>query len=499
MTSMRKKNHFFKNLKNINYLINNLLEKNLNKLKFNNLLNLARSNKIILSFVAVVFVFISYLLFPSFYNKTDVANKLQNELFKNLSLNITFQNKLNYNFFPRPHFVSKKVILNYKQKNISEIETLKIYISLENLFSLKEIQIDDVVIENANFNFDKSNYNFFFKLLNNNFLNKDLSIENSNLFFENKNNEILFINKILNMKYSYDTNELKNIMISKNEVFNIPYEIRVLNDEKNKKFISKLNLNFLKLQLDSVYNYSNWAKNGKIDLISNKSKSIINYKINKKFLEFDYQDKFENPKFLYKGIFNLNPFYSTYKGKANEINISKFFDSNSLIVQLLKTEILNSKNIDFKLSVIADKIKDSIFFKKLNLNSKIEDGLIDLDNTKFKWGRSANFKVENSLIYVKNGELIIDGNIKINIDDYSEIYKFLLTPKSYRKQLKNIETNFSYNLDQKTIKLTDIRIDNQYNQNVNTAMRDITLKGNNLQNKIYLKNLLNEAIKSYAG
>ena len=136
MTSMRKKNHFFKNLKNINYLINNLLEKNLNKLKFNNLLYLARSNKIILSFVAVVFVFISYLLFPSFYNKTDVANKLQNELFKNLSLNITFQNKLNYSFFPRPHFASKKAILNYKQKNISEIETLKIYISLENLFSL---------------------------------------------------------------------------------------------------------------------------------------------------------------------------------------------------------------------------------------------------------------------------------------------------------------------------------------------------------------------------
>ena len=499
MTSMRKKNHFFKNLKNINYLINNLLEKNLNKLKFNNLLNLARSNKIILSFVAVVFVFISYLLFPSFYNKTDVSNKLKNELIEDLSLNITFKNKLNYNFFPRPHFTSKIAILNYKQKNISEIEKLKIYISLKNLFSLKKIQINDVVIENANFNFDKSNYNFLFKLLNNNFLNKDLSIENSNLFFENKNNEILFINKILNMKYFYDTNELKNIMISKNEVFNIPYEIKVFNDQKNKKLISKLNLNFLKLQLKNEHDYNNKVKTGKIDLISNKSKSIINYKINKKLFEFNYQDKFENPKFLYKGIFNLNPFYSTYEGKAEQINISKFFVSNSMIVQLLKTEILNSKNIDFKLSVIADNIKESIFFKKLNLNSKIEDGLIDLDNTKFKWGRSVNFKVDNSLIYVKKGELIIDGNIKINIDDYNEIYKFLLTPKSYRKQVKNIETNFSYNLDQKTIKLTDIRIDNQYNQDVNTTMRDITLKDNNLQNKIYLKNLLNEAIKSYAG
>ena len=496
---MRKKNLFFKNLKNINYLINNLLEKNLNKLKFNNLSNLARSNKIILSFVALVFVFLSYLLFPSFYNNSEVSNKLKNELIENLNLNITFQNKLNYNFFPRPHFASKKAILNYKQKNISEIETLKIYISLKNLFSLKEIKIDEVVIENANFNFDKSNYNFFFKLLNNNFLNKDLSIENSNLFFENKNNEILFINKILNMKYFYDTNELKNIMISKNEVFNIPYEIRVFNDQKNKKLTSKLNLNFLKLQLKNEHNYNNKVKTGKIDLISNKSKSIINYKINKKLFEFDYQDKFENPKFLYKGIFNLNPFYSTYEGKAEQINISKFFDTNSLIVQLLKTEILNSKNIDFKLSIIADKIKDSIFFKKLNLNSKIEDGLIDLDNTKFKWNNSTNFIIDNSLIYVKNGELIIDGNLKINIDNHNEIYKFLLTPKSYRKQVKNIETNFSYNLDQKTINLTDIRIDNQYNQDFNIIMRDITLKDNILQNKIYFKNLLNKAIKSYAG
>ena len=496
---MRKKNLFLKNLKNINYLINNLLEKNLNKLKFNNLSNIARSNKIILSFVALFFIFITYLLLPSFYNKTEMSNKLKNELIENLNLNFNFQNKLNYNFFPRPHFVTKEAIINYKKKDISTIEKLKIYISLDSLFSLNNIQINNVFIENANFNFDKSNYNFFTELLNNNFLNKHLTVENSNIFFENKNNEILFINKILKMKYSYDANELKNIMISKNEIFNIPYEVKIFNDEKNKKFISKLNLNFLKLQLDNVYNYNKEVKTGKIDLISNKAKSIINYKINKKFLEFDYRDKPENPKFLYKGTFNLNPFYSTYEGRAEQLNISKLFDLNSLTVQLLKTEILNSKNIDFKLNIIVDNIKDTFLFKKLNLNSKIEDGLIDLDNTKFELNNSANFKIDNSLIYVKNGELLIDGILKINLDDYNEIYKFLLTPKKFRKKVKNIKTNFSYNLDQKTMRLTDIRIDNQYNQDVNKIMSEIILKDNKLQNKIYFKNLLNKVIKSYSG
>ena len=48
-----------------------------------------------------------------------------------------------------------------------------------------------------------------------------------------------------------------------------------------------------------------------------------------------------------------------------------------MIVQLLKTEILNSKNIDFKLNIMQN-IYNNLNFKKLILNSKIHDGLIDL-------------------------------------------------------------------------------------------------------------------------
>ena len=63
---MSKSNHLFKYLNNINKSINSLLEKNLNKLKFNNLIYLAKNNKIILTFVAVFIIFTSYLLIPSF-------------------------------------------------------------------------------------------------------------------------------------------------------------------------------------------------------------------------------------------------------------------------------------------------------------------------------------------------------------------------------------------------------------------------------------------------
>ena len=104
-----------------------------------------------------------------------------------------------------------------------------------------------------------------------------------------------------------------------------------------------------------------------------------------------------------------------------------------------------------------------------------------------------------SLIFVKNGELVLDGRLKININDYKKIYKFLLTPKNYRNEIKEIDLNFTYNFDKKLAELKDIKIDKEINRNVNEILNNVILKKHDLQNKIYFKNLLNEAIKSYAG
>ena len=70
---MSKTKSFLKYFKNINNSINSLLEKNLNKLNFKNLSNLFKNNKLILIFVAVFVLFVSYLLIPTFYNQTDIS------------------------------------------------------------------------------------------------------------------------------------------------------------------------------------------------------------------------------------------------------------------------------------------------------------------------------------------------------------------------------------------------------------------------------------------
>ena len=125
---MAKQNSFVKNLKNINKSINSLLERNLNKLKFDNLKIIASNNKFILTFVALFIIFISYLLVPTFYKQGDISKELKDELLKKFKLDFTFTQNINYNFFPRPHFVSKDSIIIENQNIISEIDKLKIYV-----------------------------------------------------------------------------------------------------------------------------------------------------------------------------------------------------------------------------------------------------------------------------------------------------------------------------------------------------------------------------------
>ena len=496
---MRKTNFFSKFFKNISHLINSLLEKNLNKLNFKNLSYLFKNNKIILTFVAFIVIFISYLLLPTFYKQSDISNKLKIELQKKFDVNFEFSGKINYNFFPRPHFTTTLSTIFDTKKEISKINELKIFVSLDNLFSFKNIKIKDLIFENANFNLNKENYNFFVQLLNKNFIDGKLTIKDSNIFFRNSEDEVLFINKIMNMKYYYDPKEFKNIFVSDNEIFNIPYSMKSYFNDKKSIFISQINLKLMKLKIENELSFNNEKKIGKADFVLNKKKHGLEYEIEKNQFNFNIYDRKEQPSIYYKGKFNFKPFYANLEGDLDEINLKYLFGYNAIIAELLKTEIFNSKNIDFKLKINSDYIHKNFHFQNINLRTKIREGLIDIDNTKFKWRNFAEFELVESLIFVKKGELVLDGKLKIKINDPSEIYKLLLTPKNYRTKIKQIDLNFTYNFDQKIAELKDIKIDNIINQDVNKILNNLILKKDNLKNKIYFKNLLNQAIKSYAG
>ena len=93
----------------------------------------------------------------------NLVNKIENQLSKNLNFNFEINKDFTYNFFPKPNFVFKETKFYNNKKTFADVERIKIYISFKNLFSLDNIKIDDVILNNVNFNLNKKNYNFFTK------------------------------------------------------------------------------------------------------------------------------------------------------------------------------------------------------------------------------------------------------------------------------------------------------------------------------------------------
>ena len=239
---MSKHNYFVKFLIKINKFINSLLSRNLNKLNAANLKNILINNKVFLTIVLLVILFFSYLSLPNIFNKNQISVELKKNLLDKLNLEFNFEKKLDYKFLPRPHFITSESSLIFNENKISEINKLKIYVSLESLFSLKNMKIKNVIIEEANFNLNKNNYSFFIKLLDSNFEDIKLEILDSNIFYKNLENDVLFINHIESAKYIYDPKEFKNILYSKNNIFNLPYSMELSNNEEEKKLNSKINI-----------------------------------------------------------------------------------------------------------------------------------------------------------------------------------------------------------------------------------------------------------------
>jgi len=147
---LSKFKHNFKIFKKINYFKNSLLKIKSNLL--NNLIKIIKFNKqkillniklnknkltsnkkklklfasydrILLLLVGVVFLIISYLSIPFFYESNKLIDKVKNELFKNLNINFNLTEDFSYSFFPRPILTFQKVSFLDQVDELGEIFT----------------------------------------------------------------------------------------------------------------------------------------------------------------------------------------------------------------------------------------------------------------------------------------------------------------------------------------------------------------------------------------
>ena len=125
---------------------------------------------------------------------------------------------------------------------------------------------------------------FFENLLKTEPNDNSISFKKSNIFFKNKDDEILFINKIFDSKFYYDSKNLQNVLDSKNEVFNVPFKITIRNDKFNKEFLTKFDSNKIRLNIENIIDYENKSKKGIMDILFINKTTTLEYELDQNSL-----------------------------------------------------------------------------------------------------------------------------------------------------------------------------------------------------------------------
>ena len=478
--------------------INNSLENSFNKIKVlkSNIkrLSLSKDNKVFLGIGVFIILSLSYFLIPSIYNKEIIKDKIKNHLVSKYKINLKFNNEINYSFLPKPHYIIRDLSILNKDDEIGKVGNLKIFISVNNFFSSNNLKITDIVLDKTEFNISKDDLTFFQNLLNSKPSKNKINIKNSVIFYKNENDEVLFINKIFSSKFYYDSNYLENILTSKNEIFNVPYTLIIKKNEFNKTIFTNFKSRKLRVNIENIINYENKNKKGTLEILLLNKDTSLRYEIQKDLIKFK-SDEIKNS---YDGIVELKPFYLNANFYYDGISTKDLFDDNSIFFEILKSEILNNKNLSTSLNLNIKKIVNIDELKDLFLQIGIEDGNFNLSDSSIMWKDDLKIKLLDSQLSYDENEISLLGRADIEVKDIEDFYKSFQIKKKSRKSIDKIQFDFYFNFDQQKINFDNIKIDNNYIESLDRFINNFNSKGKIL-NKIMLKNFINDLFDIYAG
>ena len=250
-----------------------ILKNSKKKIKFN-LRNIDK--KIVISIGSVFILTLSYFLIPTFYDKDSIKIKLTNQIFKKYNLEVKFEGNLKYGMFPKPHFLIKNTTIIYEKEILANTDSTKAFITINNLFSLENINIKNLFFKKTEFNINNENYEFFQKILNSNKSDHYVRFTNSKLFYKDQNEDIIFLSNIdsLNFLYNDEFNQELNANI---EIFNLPLGVKIINNQNKKNSFIDIDLHKLRATIKNSFDYS------KEQIIG-----LLNFKIISKFKKINY-------------------------------------------------------------------------------------------------------------------------------------------------------------------------------------------------------------------
>ncbi len=495
---MRKQNLLSKKIGKQILSINNLLESYFNSLRRFILdaknLRFDKNNKVFLVIISILFLTLVYFLLPTAYNKELIQKEIKNQIYQKYNVVVKFDNEIQYNFFPKPHFSSKNLFILSDKRKIAEVKNFKIFIDFKNFFDFNQIQTQDIIFDKADFNFKKSDLGFFTNFLKTEPNRNEIKIKRSNLFFRNRDNEVLFINQINDSNFYYDLKNLKNVLVSKGQVFNVPYKLIIGNDKLNEILDFEFTSKKLVLKVENETDYKKKNETGNLKISFKNKNSIFDYQINENTLDVISKD---NNK-LFKGLIEFKPFYLVSNFKYQTFRIKDLLN-NPLFIEILKSQTLSNKNLNALIKFDVKNVYDFDRFSDLSLKLKIEEGNYNFSNSNIIWKENVKVSFLDAFLNFDKEKINLNGRTSFDVKNQDEFFKFFQIKKELRKNIGKIELDFNYDLNEEKITFDNLRIDNKSNKKIEEIISNFNSNNKKFFNKVTFKNFVNDVLVAYFG
>ena len=490
-------------VKNFNNLVNKTILKF--QIKKKNKFIISRFNKYFITFIGVLFFYIFYLLLPLLYEKNWIKDTIESKLLNEFKINLDSADDISYRLLPAPHFFIKDSELlsinSINEESIANVKSLKIFISQSSLFDKKKLYIKNISIDNANFFVLRKDLKKLSDFNNSQFSNEEIKVNNSNIFFKDNKNEIISIIKIDKAIINFDDKESLNLFSLEGSAFTVPFTFKL---KSKNDLIKKREMNIEAQSLDlRIYNQSVKEKNNQengINIISFLNTTLrTKYDVKKKTITFISGDsRVKNSKINYSGKLSINPFDLDLDINLINYKISKLFNFNPILTEFIKSELLFNENISLNTSVILNSNTKDEIFNNAEIYFSILNGKINFNKTKFVNKKIGSLELNNSNLFLKKNNLILNTDLLIDIKNSDHLFSLLNTSKQSRKEIKSILINLDYDFLRNEIKFNNVKIDKkEVNDQFLNVIEDF--RDNNLNNFIKSRRLINELINIYAG
>ena len=495
---MNKQNFISKKFKQRFLSINNSIESFFNKLKFlksNFKINeIIKNNRVFFGSATVVILTLSYFLVPTVYDENVIKEKIKNHISKKYDFNIKFTEKINYGLIPKPHFHTKNLIVLRNNQEIGIVKHFDTFFALGNFFFIDNLELKDLILSKGDFKIKNEDLIFFENLLQTEPNENKILFKKTNIFFNTFEDELLFLDKVKNGKFYYDATYLENVLEAKSEIFNIPYKLEIRNNEYKKELLINFNAKKIRLDIENTINYSEKIKNGVIDLSFVNKKKSLNYKIKKNSINFSSEDE----KTLI-GFIDFKPFYLRANLNYDGLSTKNLFQDDSLLVELIKSEIFNNQNLNVNINLAINDITNIDELNNLDLLINLEQGDITFSKSKILWKDDLVIILNDGLLTYNNNEISLLGKLIINANNIDDFYKSFQIQKNDRKKISQLELDFVYNFNKNKVTFDNVKIDKKSNDKIDEFINLHNKKKIKFNNKINFKNFVNNFFSNYSG